>query len=1213
VLPPHEQTNAFCQQATKDEMQIEEARMRLTKVGKTLRLYVVLSLLSAATWLGAQNTTSCALSGTVTDTTGAVVTGVAVTVTNQATGIAVKAATNNTGYFTAESLAPGDYTINIKKSGFRSQMVKDVHLDPGQRRGADLKLDVGDTTVTVTVEADAVVVQTESADLSGTVSEKEVANLMLNGRNFQSLAMIVPGVSSANGANQLANYGGGGYLGQTAIIVGGTSVEKTTYTIDGLYDMDPNAMINVNVLPTIDSISEFKILKDNYSAKYGLAGSGQILVETKSGGSKYHGDAYEYVRNNFIGTAAPYLTAPGTGVSALHYNIFGYTLGGPVTIPHLYDGAAKKTFFFAGGEWRINHYPAALRTRNMLPQTMRNGDFSASPSLTNTAGCPAGQPAGTPCLVLTAGSANLLRTYRGIDPTTCIKPDPLGRYNQLNTACMDPTSVALMNAYWPLPTPSLTTGINYINNGTEKDVQADYNYRIDHSFSDKNQITARWTNEEVNDLRPSRNYNDPAPNPGSTVYSRGLNSAIRWTTTITPNLINTVEGGETYNKWLLGVSNFTMPAGATIAQEYPGVDPFNRIPDISIGGGGTWAWLGVGAQPNFIHDGVTVASDDVSWLKGNHLLQTGIVGLLTVRHVNANSFPMGNFSFSGTNTQDSAADYLLGLDATYSQSNEQPAGRFHNTWLEAYVQDDWKVNPRLAINLGVRWSYYRPTYMEGDQVTNFNASTWVAANAPVISLTGKETLNSSLQPLTSAGSVANLTNGLVYAGVGISRGFINARKDNIGPRVGFAYRLTNDGKTSLHGGLGFGFTQVGMLETSSLMLNPPFVQSTSISNSLLSQPTAGGAAGAPGIPGLTVIGPDYQPTVTKTFSLGIERQVLPNAVAQVAYAGSLSQHVMAEGYNYNFSVNGTSPTTVSCAASGSNPLNSTSYPYAGPTVSAYAYDPCLNSGAVSTLYYAPYPGYGTISGTNNGGIANYNGLQTGFAWKARDLTLNGAYTWSKALEDVQPSNPGANGAGVGYDQSASFQNPRNKKGDYGIPDYDRKHVFTSAWVYRTPFFAHSSSFVMREFLSGWGSSGLAVVESGLAVTPSLSVGSQGLAARPNLIAPVTHPGDGKTNISSSRSPYFSPASFQAPAWGEFGNAKPGMLRGPKEVSFSTAVDKTFPIREGLGFKLRVEAFNIFNHPNTMMNGTWSGPTSTFGTVVGAGDARQMEFSGRLTF
>jgi hypothetical protein len=1155
-----------------------------------------------------QNTTSCAISGTVMDTTGAVVTGVAVTVTNQATGVTVKAATNSTGFFSAESLAPGDYSINTKKTGFKSQAVKNIHLEPGQRRGADLKLEVGDTTVTVTVEADAVVVQTESADLSGTVNEKEVANLMLNGRNFQSLAMIVPGVSSASGANQLANYGGGGYLGQTAIIVGGTSVEKTTYTIDGLYDMDPNGLINVNILPTIDTISEFKILKDNYSAKYGLAGSGQILIETKSGGSKYHGDAYEYVRNNFIGTAAPYLTTPGTGISALHYNIFGYTLGGPVSIPHVYDGAAKKTFFFAGGEWRINHYPAALRTRNMIPQAMRNGDFSASPSLSNTAGCPGGL---SPCLVLNASSQNLLSTYRGLTPSACITADAAGRYDQIKPACMDPTAVALMNAYWPLP--NLTTGVNYINNGTEKDVQADYNYRIDHAINDKNQLTARWTNEEVNDLRPARNYNDPAPNPGSTVYSRGLNAAIRVTSILTPNIINTIEGGETYNKWLLGVTNFTMPAGATIAQQYANADPFNRIPDISMGGGGTWAWLGVGAQPNFIHDGVTTASDDVSWLKRNHLLQAGIISLFTIRHVNANSFPMGNFSFSGTNTGDSAADYMLGLDATYSQSNEQPAGRFHNTWIEAYVQDDWKVNPRLTVNLGVRWSYYRPTYMEGDQVTNFNASTWVAANAPIISTTGHETLNAALQPLTATGTVANLTNGLAYAGVGISRGFDNPKKDDIGPRVGFAYRLTNDGKTSVHGGFGFGFTQVAMLETSSLMLNPPYVQSTSISNSLLSQPTAGGAAGAPGIPGLTVIGPDYQPTVTKTFSLGVERQVFPNAVAQVAYAGSLSQHVMAEGYNYNFSVNGTTSGTATCAASGSNPLNSTTYPYAGPAVSSYSYDPCLNPASVSTLYYAPYPGYGAISGTNNGGIANYNGLQSGFVWKGRDLTLNGAYTWSKALEDVQPNNPGANGAGVGYDQNATFQNPRNKKGDYGIPDYDRKHVFTSAWVYKLPFFATSSNFVEREFLSGWGSSGLAVIESGLAVTPSLSVGSQGLASRPNLIAKVTHPGNGKTNISSSHAPYFSPTSFQAPAWGTFGNAKPGMLRGPKEVSFSTALDKTFPIHENVGFKLRVEVFNIFNHPNTMMNGTWSSTTGSFGTVVGSGDARQMEFSGRFTF
>lgn len=1174
---------------------------------KTVWLGAVIGMMGAVTSIHAQNTTSCAITGTVTDTTGAVLPGVEVRVTNQATGVSSVEKTNGEGYYTAEPLAPGDYSIATRKDGFKSVLVRDIHLDPGQRRGADLKLEVGAVSATVAVEADAVAVQTESAELGGTISEKEVANLMLNGRNFQTLALIVPGVSAASGANALPNYGEGGYLGQTEIVVGGTSIEKTTYSVDGLFDMDPNALINVNVVPTIDSISEVRILKDNYSARYGMAGSGQILVETKSGGSTFHGGGYEYVRNNGIGTAKPYTTPPSQALAALHYNIFGYTLGGPVILPHLYnDDRTGKTYFFAGGEWRINHYPAAIHTRNMIPQAMRNGDFSTSPSLTNTVNCPNGL---TPCLSLTAGSQNLLSTYRGINPSTCISADASGRYDQLNPACMDPVSVALMNAYWPLPNDT-GSSINYINNGTEQDSQNDYNWRIDQAIGDKNQITARWTSEEVNNLRPSRNYNDPAPNPGSTVYSRGLNAMVRWTAAFTPNVTNTMQGGETFNKWLLGVTNFRMPSGVSIAQAYSNADPLNRIPDISVNGGGTWAWLGVGAQPNYIHDGVGIASDDFTWLRGKHFLQAGILYLFTIRHVNASAFPMGNFSFTGANAGDSAADYMLGLDATYQQTNEQASGRFHNRWFETYVEDDWKLNPRLTVNLGVRWSYYRPTWEEGDQVTNFNANTWSASQAPAISTTGHETLNAANQPLTASGSVANLTNGIVVAGQGSTpRGFDDPTRANFGPRVGFAYRLTDDGKTSVHGGFGVGYTQIALLETSSLLSNPPFVQSTTITNSLLSLPTAGGAASAPGIPSLTVIGPDYRPTETKTYSLAVERQLLPSAVAQVAYAGSISQHVMAEGYSYNFPVDGTTPGSPACAASANNPANSSSYK--GPPASTLQYDPCLNTGSVSTLYYAPYPGYGSITGTENGGVANYNGLQSGLVWKQRDLTLNAAYTYSKALEDVQPSNPGANGTGVGYDQSASFQNPRNKMLDYGAPDFDRRHVFTSAWVYEMPFFRNSGSLLARETLSGWATSGLAVLESGLGVTPSLSVGNAGLATRPNQIAPVTHPGDGKTNLGHPS--YLSASSFQAPAWGEFGDAAPGVVRGPREIAFNTALDKNFPITERVSFKLRIEAFNVFNHPNTIVQGVWSGPTSSFGDVIGAGDPRQMEFSLRATF
>jgi len=1180
--------------------------MKLLQMRKLLQLGVAMSVLCGAAWLRAQNATSCSITGTVTDATGAVVPDVQITVTNQATGITQAAKTNNAGYYSADALLAGDYTVSTKRTGFKSRIVKDIHLDPGQRRGTDIKLDVGEAAATITVEADAVVVQTESAELGGTVSSKEVSNLMLNGRNFQTLALIVPGVSAASGANALPNYGEGGYLGQTEIIVGGTSIEKTSYSIDGLFDMDPNGLINVNVLPTIDSISEFRILKDNYSAKYGMAGSGQILVETKSGGEQFHGGGYEYVRNNYIGTAEPYLTSPTSGITALHYNIFGYTLGGPLTIPHVYNGSrTRKTYFFAGGEWRINHYPAAIYSRNMIPQAMRNGDFSSSPSLTNTTNCPGGL---TPCLVLSSNSQSLLSTYRGLTPSSCITADSTGRYDQINKSCMDPTAVALMKSYWPLPNTSGT--YNYINNGAEMDTQNDYNYRIDHNINDSNQITARLTTEEVNNVRPSRNYNDPSPSPGSTVYSRGLNAMVRWTETIKPTLINTMEAGETYNKWLLGVTHYTMPSGASIAQEYSNADSLNRIPDISMGGSGTWAWMGVGAQPNFVHDGVGVYSDDLSWTKGTHLLQAGILYLVTIRHVNANAFPMGNFSFTGANSGDVAADYMLGLDYSYAQSSEQPSGRFHNRWFEAYLQDDWKVNPRLTINLGLRWSYYRPTWEEGDQVTNFNANTWVASEAPAISTAGKETLNSSNEPLTSSGTVANVINGLVYAGQnGTPRGFNDPKKTNFGPRAGFAYRITNDGKTSLHGGFGAGYTQIAMLETSSLMLNPPYVQSTTITYSLLSQPTAGGSASAPGIPTLTVIGPDYRPTITSTYSLGVERQLHAGAVAQVAYAGSISKHVMAEGYNYNYVTSATSPGTAACAASASNPANSGSY--AGPAVTSYLYDPCINSGAVSYLYDEPYPGYGAITGTNNGGIANYNALQTGLVWKLHDLTWNAAYTWSKSLEDVQPSNPGSNGTGVGYDQSGSFQNPRNQKADYGIPDYDRPHVFTSAWVYQIPFFQHSNSVLARELLSGWGTSGLAVLESGLAVTPALSVSYSGEATHPNQIAKVTHPGDGKVRLGHAS--YFSAASFQSPAWGEVGDVKPGDIRNPKEITFNTAIDKTFPISDRVGFKLRVEAFNVFNHPNTVMQGTWSGPSSSFGDVVGAGDARQTEFSGRFTF
>lgn len=352
--------------------------------------------------------------------------------------------------------------------------------------------------------------------------------------------------------------------------------------------------------------------------------------------------------------------------------------------------------------------------------------------------------------------------------------------------------------------------------------------------------------------------------------------------------------------------------------------------------------------------------------------------------------------------------------------------------------------------------------------------------------------------------------------------------------MGFAYELTSDGKTSVHGGYGLGFTQVGYEQITNLLSNPPFAQSTTITNSLLSTPTAG-VAGAPPIPSLSVIVPQYfRATATNTYSLAVERQIGRNAVAQVAYAGSSSQHVNPAGFDYNFPVSGVSPGTTGCAASSNNPANRTSPygAYKGPAVSgSFAYDPCLNTGSVSSTFYRPYRGYTGITGPFAEGTANYNSLQSSLVYRSSSLQLNVAYTYSKSLTDVQPGNPGANGAGIGYDEAASPQNPLDLAADYGPPDFDRRHVFTTAWVYQMPFMEHMHSLWQRELLSGWSTAGLAVAESGFALNPSLGVSEGGLATRPNLIGPLSSTGSGKPGDQHQiRESERIPAARLRPVW-----------------------------------------------------------------------------------
>jgi Carboxypeptidase regulatory-like domain/TonB-dependent Receptor Plug Domain len=1224
----------------------KEAYMKIHQQRFTLPIAVALCLVFASTWLHAQNSTSCAITGTVTDSTGAVLPGVQVTILNQATGLSHTETTNGSGSYDAESLAPGDYTVSTAKGGFKTESIKDIHLDPGQRRGLDIKLSVGSESVAVSVEADAEVVQTESAESGGTITAKEVQNIMLNGRNFESLLTVIPGVSSVNGANGTYQAGQGAIT--SAVVVNGSSDEETMYTIDGVYNDVSASDITLPITPVVDHIQEMRVLGDNYSARYGLAGR-QVLVTTKSGGEQYHGSGYFFDRTNEYGTAHGFLQNGSVPLTSLHQSDWGITLGGPVAIPKLFDNLDKKLFFFVGADWKAVHQSYTSGARDVFSQANRNGDLSTE--VVNPAGASANL---TPYASLDAPHQAILDARFGGGAGSgagCLsQKSGSGPYNVILPKCMDANTVALMNAFWPLPNYNTTlaaTSQNYLNDNPTKFSVNDELYRGDYNLNSNNLITFRVLHEEVASINATRGYNDYAPNPNSAAYTPSTDALLRWQSTIRPNIINAAGIAVIYSRYIAAlIGQYQLPSGVDINQKFPGADPLNRIPDISMNNdsqmSNSWFWLGEGALPTHSNSSSLEFLDDFTVIKGNHALQAGVTLMWDRLHVNASSFPMGNFCFDGSYSNDTAGDYLLGFLANgshacssygYEQTNLQRDGLFKNVWTEAYFEDDWKFNPRLTFNLGMRWSYYTAPTMDGNDVSNFVPSAFSSSSEPAIcaSPTGAalgtlpacavssygftsntwQYLNGTNQPLEKDGvTAANIANnGMLTAGNGVPDGFTTPHPYLFAPRLGFAYRLTNAGKMSIHGGVGFGYTQVGLLQTSNLLSNIPFVQTPVYFNTEFSNPAgASGSGSVPNPPGLLAVNStnsSYRPATIRNYSLTIEKEVAPGGVVSVGYAGMSTQHIFTTGWDSNFPLNANPVTgtyanpsgTAACVAASTAPNQLTS---------GFAYDPCLNQGKVNSYYYRPYQGYSSIGTGASFGVANYNGLLVGYVQKMRNLTAHVSYTWSKALGDIN-----ATGVQVAYSSSGAFQNSNNPLGDYGRPDYDRPNVFVYSLVYDVPFFNNTSNALEKSLLGGWNLTSYGVDESGFAQTPTYS---SGLATRPNISGPLyrNHATSGK--VSEHQLPVYSATSFVAPSWGYFGTASVGSLRAPKEVAIHMAVEKGFAIGEWATIKLGAQAFNLLNHPNVLsLNGTWAPGSTTFATATAFGDPRQMQFYTKITF
>ena len=1134
---------------------------------RLLHTVAFLSLLFAAScFLHAQGSVG-AISGTVIDPQGAAVAGAKVTITNQATGVSHTATTNGSGFYSAEGLTTGQYKIQVATAGFKENITSGIQLDPGQRRANNVQLEVGNANSEVTVTASAVAVNTESSESGGTISSEQIDSLMLNGRNFQTLAIAVPGVSSTNAADSL---GGGGLQGGTTLIVNGSSVEYTTYTIDGIYNMNSGNLANINILPVVDGISEFSVLKDSYSAKYGFAGSGQVVVETKSGTQTFHGSAWDYLRNNAF-DAYNYFS---TTIPALHQNIYGYTLGGPVMIPKLFNSdRSHKTFFFASNQWQAISAGSVIRAA-VPTQAMRNGDFSNSYTL------------GSGLAFKDAHSEELLASE---GKTNCILNS-----TTLNPACLDTVAVGLLNAYVPLPNNTAGGFQNYINQDPTVTSQIDYQYRLDHEINKNNQLIGRIMYEQVLNAFPDDAWSGtPYNTVTDAYYTTGFNGMLRVQSSITPHLMNTAGVAETDDRphILLRKGGGTLPAGLTIQQYFPNAPTLNRIPNISIAEG--YAGNGVGSQPISASDGEGLVTDDVSWIRGRHVLQGGALYMFGIKRQTVFTNPQGSFGFSGQHTGDPAADYMLGLDSSYSQASTEREGAFHYRQGEAYLQDDWKVSSRLTLNLGLRWVYFSNDSVSGDQVTSFSPNLFDATQAPVVTPTGAFVINTDNQPLTSSGTVANLLNGLIYAGQnGVPDGFFIPKKTNFGPRVGFAYDLSGKGTTSLRGGYGIGYSRIPVAVIYyAFGQNPPYNQSANIINSLLNNGTAGGTAVAPTPQNLNAVPSSFTPTAIQSYSLTFEQQIRPNLVGVLAYAGSQTRHVtsgVGGGNDINWPLPQTTPSVSGCVP--------------GNATASYEFDPCINTGVSSADYTRPYQGYSTINDQYDEGTANYNSMQSSVNYRAGASQFSLAYTWSKALATVA-----GHGAGSTTSQGSGPQNPRDWAAEYGPPSYDFTNDVSATWVYAEPFFAHSDA-AIKAVLGGWSIGGLFLHQSGFALSPGMSLSTQGLASRPNQVAAFQK--IGKLNEWFNNDP--TTGIFQAPAFGFYGDARNGTIRGPGYTSFNASVYKTFPIHDRLNLQVRAEAFNALNHPNFRNVDTGLGDGS-YGQVNSAGDPRIMEFAMKLNF
>jgi hypothetical protein len=1199
----------------------------------------LMALLSTAS-LRAQDTGE--LTGTVRDNTGAVIQGADVKISGTAGGIDRATVTNSDGDYTGAGLPGGTYNLTISAKGFKTFKGKGVVLRVGQKARVDATLAVGDIATEIVVQGeDLNQVETQSSDLSGTVTGRQLSQLQLNGRNFTQLLGLSAGVT-----NQVGVDDPGEGLSTVAYSVNGGRTEYNNWEIDGGNNMDDGSNTTLLSYPSLDSIAEVRVMSSNYGAQYGRNSSGTVELETKSGTNKFHGDVFEYVRNDLFNANNFF-----TGFNSYKKNDFGFTIGGPVTIPGFYNKNRDKTFFFYSGEWRRDRVPGSF--------------FNVATPTCEERGLTAGA-GGVGCTGTQAAFGDFSALCPGVD---CPINPATGTPFPNNQVPIDPLTVPLL-AFFPSPTSVPTPGYgNYTAGFPSPTNFHEELFKIDHNINSKWHANVRYIHDSWNSVSPVPLWTDATSYPTiQDAYNSPTTSlVIHMTTTITPTLLNEFVASYSANHIVMqNVGPSQRPAGYTLGLFQNGFGG-NRLPGVILNGGNQFASSsGIGLDTGYVPNGPVNSNpsytyrDNVSKIVGKHNLTIGGYFVASQK----NEIPQVNPSVNGLITLDTSfstantastgnpfADLLAGNLSTFQQASGQGKYYLRYKIFEPYFQDDWHVTPRLTLNLGLRISLFGTVYgrldVPGAGIPyNFDPKKYdFTPGATVINLDG--TVGGTyMNPYNTLPGLNGSFNGIVKCGAaGIPTGCAQGHLFNPAPRLGFAYDPFGDGKWAIRGGYGIFFEHTNGNEAVATQLegSPPGVQNPSqgpigsVFNSSGQVVTSGysqvGASLNAAFPESGIVSlPNKQiwPYVQQ-FHFDIEHQLPWHIVGIVSYVGSKGTHLgtdtdinqlksvaeqgltnpykPGEAMGSNDCANGTTPSGVPItnAANGSlytlpanfNPNVSPTLQYTGVGVNMFV--ACGGNAA----FFRPYLGYGSIHGRFNGASSIYQGLEMSARKTVGALQMSLSYTWSHSIDDASSA------ADTALDDTYNFAANRASS------NFDQRHVFTASYIYDLPFFR--SGGLTHKLLGGWQYSGITAFSTGAPFTvsqggginstgtisvPSDNAGvANGLttgASRPDLVGnPNGAIPAGALNGSNGAGPLIvNPTAFAAPQGLTFGNSPRNVARNPHQINFDMALYKHFTIKEGMAFEFRTEAFNIFNHTEWGYIAGGSGSAAGNGSYTG---------------